>query len=267
MADNPALPRSGVRQDAVRLSPRSRVLLAVAALLGALAFTWPLLLDPGATLAGDDLAPLLFALVLPVVLAVVVAQLTGDDLDVKALAMLGVMSAVVAAVRPLGAGTAGIETVFFPIIISARVFGPGFGFVLGNTGLLASALITAGVGPWLPHQMLAAGFVGLLTGLLPRLRGRAEIALLAAWAILASVVYGWLMDLSFWPFMVGGESTISFDPADGTLANLHRFVVFNLATSMGWNVGRALTTAALVILLGPALLRILRRAARRASFG
>ena len=54
--------------------------------------------------------------------------------------------AVGAALRPLGAGSAGLETVFFLLILAGRVFGPGFGFVLGATTLAASALITAGVG-------------------------------------------------------------------------------------------------------------------------
>ena len=35
--------------------------------------------------------------------------------------------------------------------------GPGFGFALGATTLMSSALITGGVGPWLPFQMIAAG--------------------------------------------------------------------------------------------------------------
>ena len=47
--------------------------------------------------------------------------------------------------------------VFFLLILAGRVFGPGFGFVLGVTSLFASALMTAGVGPWLPFQMLVSG--------------------------------------------------------------------------------------------------------------
>ena len=35
---------------------------------------------------------------------------------------------------------------------------------------------------------------------------------------------------------------------------------------MGWNLGRALTNAVVIALVGPALLRLLRRAARQAHF-
>jgi len=51
--------------------------------------------------------------------------------------------------------------------ISGRVMGPGFGFVLGNAAMFASAALTGGGGPWLPFQMLAAGGVGVVAGLVP----------------------------------------------------------------------------------------------------
>ncbi len=88
-------------------------------------------------------------------------------MDTKAIAMLGVLSALGAALRPMGAGTAGIETVFFLLVLGGRVYGPGFGFVLGSTTLFASAILTGGIGPWLPFQMLAASWVGMGAGLLP----------------------------------------------------------------------------------------------------
>ena len=66
----------------------------------------------------------------------------------------GVLSAVNAVLRALSPGLAGVELTFFLLILAGRVYGPGFGFVLGCTSLFASALLTAGVGPWLPFQML-----------------------------------------------------------------------------------------------------------------
>lgn len=247
------------------VSVRARVMLVLVALLGLAAFAWPLFLRPDS--AVDPLqAPMLFALVLPLVLAIVVSELTGDGMDVKGLALLGVLSAVGAVLRPLGAGTAGMEPIFFLLILGGRAFGPGFGFAQGAITLFASALLTAGVGPWLPYQMVAAGFVGLGGGLLPRARGRAEIALVATWGFISAFVYGWLMDFAFWPFGIGPATQFSFDPYAGIAENLHTFALYNLATSMGWNLGRALTTVVLLALLGPGLLHVLRRAARRAAF-
>ena len=96
--------------------------------------------------AGDDgTAPFVFAALLPLVLVVVLMEISEGGLDPKAVAMLGVLAVVGAALRPLGAGTAGLETVFFLLVLAGRVFGPGFGFVLGAVTLFASALLTGGV--------------------------------------------------------------------------------------------------------------------------
>jgi energy-coupling factor transport system substrate-specific component len=115
--------------------------------------------------------------------------------------------------------------------------------------------------------MLGAAWVGLGAGLLPRsARGRAELAVLAAYAAIASIIFGALLNLSFWPFALGADTQLSFDAAQGPLANLHSFALFTLATSMGWDVGRAITTVLLVLVAGPAVLAALRRASRRAAF-
>lgn len=265
-SQNPSTTR---RATALRVGPRAAAVLALASLIGLAMFCWPLLSPPEPqAMAHAGHAPLLFVLLLPVVLAVVLAEMSEGGIDPKTLALLGVLAAVNAALRPLGAGTAGIETVFFVLILAGRVFGPGFGFALGAVSLFASALLTAGVGPWLPFQMMAAGWVGLGAGLLPRRpTGRAEIALLAGYGVLAAYAFGLMMNLWFWPYATGSDTQLSIDPEAGVPENLHTFVLYTLATStFGWDTGRALTNAVAVVLLGPAVLTTLRRAARRAAF-
>ena len=254
------------RITAVTLRPKSIAAITLVSVAGLIAFGWPLIVDPGSGLAHGGDAPLVFALLLPLLLAVVLAEIAEGGLDVKAVALLGVLSAIGAVLRPLGAGTAGVELVFFLLVLAGRVFGAGFGFVLGATTLFASALITGGVGPWLPYQMLGAAWVGLGAGLLPRARGRAEIALLAAYGMVAGLAYGWLLNFSFWPFAIGTGTGLSFEAGAPVLENLHRFALFSLATSLGWDLGRAITNVVLITVTGTAVLGALRRAARRASF-
>ena len=255
------------RASAIRFDARTTVTLALASFAGAIAFGWPLLRVPAPGLGHDTDAPLIFLVLLPILVVIILAEVAGGGIDSKALAMLGVLSAVGAALRPLGAGTAGIETTFFLLIVAGRVFGPGFGFVLGSTTLFASALITGGVGPWLPFQMLAASWVGLGAGLLPPMRGRAEIVMLAAYAAFAAMAFGLLMNLWFWPFVLGEDTAISYLPGAPIVENLHRLLLYSLATSMGWDVMRAITNVVLILLAGPAVLGVLRRVARRAAFG
>ncbi|HET7474851.1 MAG TPA: ECF transporter S component [Dermatophilaceae bacterium] len=264
------------RQLPVRVGPRSAAVLAVASLAGLAMFAWPLLArpDPGAGQHALD-APFVFLAVLPVLVVVVLAQLSEGGMDAKALAMLGVLSAVNAALRPaLGAGTAGIESVFFLLVLAGRVFGPGFGFVLGCTSLFASALLTAGVGPWLPFQMLSAAWIGLGAGLLPRrVAGRWEIAMLVGYGIVAAYAFGLLMNLWFWPFVTDvslpdASSALSYRPGAALGDNLARFLRYTVLTSTGgWDTGRAITNSVAILAIGPAVLAVLRRAARRASFG
>ncbi|MGW2550198.1 ECF transporter S component [Streptomyces sp. NPDC001635] len=262
-------PAAASRTRPVRLGPRSVAALALVSAVGAAGFTWPLFADPASQLgAHAQDAPWLFAGLLVLLVAVVAATISESGLGPKAVAMLGVLAATGAALRPIGAGTAGIEPMFFLMVLSGRVLGPGFGFVLGNVTMFASALLTGGVGPWLPFQMLAMGWFTLGAGLLPgyRLRGRGEAAMLAGYGFLAAFAYGTVMNLAGWPYMNALASGIAFDPHAGLAANLARFLAYCVATSLGWDLGRAAVTVVLTFFLGPAVLRALRRATRRAAF-
>jgi energy-coupling factor transport system substrate-specific component len=262
-------PVSTVR--AVPLSRRSAVVLGVASLGGLMMLVWPLLVRVTPETRVDP--PFLFLALLPVVIAVVLAEVSEGGLDTRVLAVLGVLSAVIAILRAVSAGTGGVELVFFMLVLAGRVFGPGFGFVLGVTSLFASALLTAGVGPWLPFQMLVSAWVGMGAGLLPRrVTGRAEIAMLAAYGVVAAYAYGLLTNLSGWPFLLGivapghDQTSISFDPAAPLADNLQAFVAYTLITSTtSFDTGRAVTNAIAIVVLGPAVLATLRRAARRAT--
>lgn len=261
--------RAERRVRAVRLGPRALAALALISLVGVMAFGWPLLADGASGVAHSGDAPWLFAALLPLLLAVVVAAIADGGLDAKAVAMLGVLAAAGAALRPLGAGTAGIEPMFFLMVLSGRVLGPGFGFVLGAVSMFASALLTGGVGPWMPFQMLSMGWVGMGAGLLPgarRLRGVRELLLLAAHGAVSAVLYGTVMNLQGWPYIGGMSTGVSFVPGDPLGDNLSRFLAYCLATSLGWDLPRAVLTVVLSLTLGPAVLKALRRATRRASF-
>ncbi|AZQ71377.1 ECF transporter S component [Streptomyces luteoverticillatus] len=267
----PATDRTGATRQAraIRLGRRSVIALALITLIGVAAFGWPLLADSASGLAHSQDAPWLFAALLPLLLAVVMATIADTGLDAKAVAMLGVLAAAGAALRPLGAGTAGIEPMFFLMVLSGRVLGPGFGFVLGALSMFASALLTGGVGPWMPFQMLAMGWVTMGAGLLPgadRLRGRRELVMLAGYGAVASVAYGTVMNLQGWPYIGALASGVSFVPGDPLPENLSRFLAYCLATSLGWDLPRALVTVVASLTLGPAVLKALRRATRRAAF-
>lgn len=251
-----------------RLQRRANVALALASLFGLVAFFWPFLIEAEGTanLAHSNDAPWVFALLVPLLLAIVITEVADGSMDSKAVALLGVLAACGTALR-LPSGVTGFEPVFFLLIPAGRVFGKGFGFVLGALTLFASALITGGVGPWLPFQMLGAAWVGYFAGCLPRGAGRREILLLAAYGFAAGLAYGFLLNLWFWPFGSVEGSQISFEFGAPLAENIRRYWGFYLATSLGWDLPRAVTNGVLVLVAGRPVLAALRRVARRAAFG
>lgn len=249
------------------LGVRTGLTLVLASVAGVLAFTWPLLTGTGSLLAYNASAPVVLALILLGVVAVVLISLGDGGIDAKVIAMLGLLAAVGAVLRPLSAGSAGIELVFLFILLGGRAFGAGFGFALGSITLFVSALITGGLGPWLPYQMVAASWIGMGAGLLPRaMRGRREIVALAAYGAFCGFLYGQAMNLSFWPFTLGPGTALSFQAGAPLTENLQRFGLFSLTTSLGWDLARACVLALGMTLIGRRTLEALRRTARLAAF-
>lgn len=254
---------------AVPLGWRSRAAIVATSVVGLLSFIWPMLAPPGSQLlAHASDAPLLFALLVPAMLAVTASLVAERSLDAKAVALMGVLAAVAAALRALGAGIAGLEPIWVVIILGGYALGAGFGFLLGAVSLMASALVTGGIGPWLPFQVIGAAWVGLGAGLLSgKLSPRVELPVLASYGAVAAVCYGWLLNLWFWPTLGGLPEPLAFDPGAGAVVNARHWLTFNLATSLGYDLPRAVVTALLVLFLGRRVLAALLRTSRRANFG
>ena len=247
---------------------RAAATLGATTLVGLAAFGWPFLAKPGSGLAHSADAPWLFVLLIALLTALVVAELSSGGLDAKTVAVLGVLAAAGGALRVFSAGTAGLEPMFFLLVMAGRVLGRGAGFVLGALAVLVGAFLTGGVGPWLPFQMIAAGWVGFGAGALPRASGRPERVMLAGYGLVAGLLFGLVMNLWFWPFIAAGAPTgMAFQPGDPVTVNLSRYAAFYLATSLGWDLPRGVLTAVLVMVAGRPVLASLRRGTRRAAFG
>ena len=249
--------------NVITFSRRTGIVLFIASLFSAAGFVWPFFY------AGENLpqTQLFFWIAVGFSLVVIVLQISSQQLDAKSVALLGVLSALIAALRPLGAGAVGIEPMWFILILSARVFGASFGFLLGMISMFASALLTGGIGPWLGYQVFAAAWIGLLAGSLPKkIRGLKEIIVLICFSIFASGFFGVLMDLQFWPWALGSNTQLSYLPNGDLSENLSRFVTFHFATAMAWDIPRAVFTSTLIGFTGGAVLSALRRTHTRAAF-
>jgi energy-coupling factor transport system substrate-specific component len=231
--------------------------------LGALAFLWPFVLPlaPGADANHRSDAPLVLVALLICLGAVLFVELGRGGLGPKSVALLGVLGAAMVALR-LPGFVAGFSAMFIVVLVAGNSFGAEFGLLLGAVGTFASGLFVGGLGPWLPFQMVAVGWVGLGAGLLPRRPMRRRIVCLAVYGFVAGYLFGAIMNLWSWPFLTSGTA-FAWDPGAGAAENLRHYAAFYAATSFAWDSFRAVGNAALVLLLGRPLLGALDRAARR----
>ncbi|NLE76542.1 MAG: ECF transporter S component [Chloroflexi bacterium] len=249
------------------------LILLLATAVGVAAFLAPFVAPVGGADAASQAhagdAPFTLLALTGMCLVVVIASLTGGAMNARTVALLGILSAANAILRAIP-GPAGFSAIFFLLVLCGHTYGSTFGFLLGALSLLVSAMLGAGVGPWLPFQMFAAGWVGLTAGWLPHLprHPRLELALLAGWGALWGLAFGAIMNLWFWPYIAGagvGEGAY-WEQGIGLLATARRYLAFYVLTSLWWDVWRATGNAALILFLGGPLLRVLRRFRRVLEF-
>jgi energy-coupling factor transport system substrate-specific component len=242
----------------------SAVLTTLVSMLGLVAFGYPFLL-PAVPAAADGNArlsdaPIIFGMLLPLLLLLLLAEMSNGRLNSKLVAALGSLVAINSVLRlPVGIGDS--PTFFFLPILLGYVYGARFAFLHGALSIFVSALLTAGVGPWLPFQMLALGWLGMGAAGLRLLRLPAnswrEIGALCGYSYVACMLFGALMNIYFWPF--GGAGPLGWQPGLSFTQTLQRYWAYYLAQSLAWDALRAVSTTTLIALLGKPLLRLLRR--------
>jgi energy-coupling factor transport system substrate-specific component len=171
-------------------------------------------------------------------------------------------SQIVALVAALAAISVAGRVAFSPIpnvvpttditLIAGYALGGAPGFAVGAlSGLVSNFWL--GQGPWTPWQMAGWGMTGLLGAWLATLSGRHVGRFgLAAVCAFAGFAYGGLLDFSLM-VTYGGEQSL-----DRFLALSARGVPFNIAHAAG--------NAALALVAGPAMVRMLLRYRRRFEF-
>ena len=226
---------------------------------------------PGESVRQVD-ASLLLGVVVIGSLAVALGELARGPAEnslSRSVALLGVLVAIDASLR-LFPSFYGASPIFALIVLVGYVFGSRFGFVMGALTLLVSAAITAGIGPWLPFQMLCAGWVGLAAGWLPRSGGpRKRIGSIALFGAIAGFAYGALMNLYSWPFAAPGVATdvgLYWNPSLSLAESVTRYGAFYLSTSLAHDATRAVATMLLLLVAGAPVVRLLERFRQRSTW-
>jgi energy-coupling factor transport system substrate-specific component len=254
----------------------SAAIFLLAALTGVVALLYPFFRpvlpaveSAGASATRSTEAPLLTALLLVLCLSILLIELQGQMISAKIVAALGVMVALTASLRVIEVaipGPGGFTPIFAVIVLAGYVFGARFGFLLGALTLLVSALLTGGVGPWLPFQMFAAGWIGLTSGWLPHpRRPQVTLAMLIVFGAVWGFLYGLIINLYSWPF-IAGDAAMSWQPGIGLEGFLARYGVYYLTTSLIWDIGGAAGNVLLLLILGVPGLHALTRFRDRFQF-
>jgi energy-coupling factor transport system substrate-specific component len=257
------LPRARGVTDRVRPG----LVYALVTVVGVASFLYPFWLpstsSPALSHSAD--APLWAAAVGVLAVAALALEVRRGTMNGATVAVLGVLAASAGLLRliELPGNNAGI---FFLVVLGGVAFGPRFGLLLGLTAMAASAFITGGIGPWLPFQMLGLAWMGATAGVLgrwtQRLEPHAEVAVVAAFGWLWGFVYGAILNLWSWPLFQGHGPTL-WRPGLGVTGTAQHYWSYYFATSLAWDAAGALFNALLIVLLGLALLRTLRRFAHR----
>ncbi len=267
MAMPMAIHDTGRRQ--LRLSSSTLVLI-VASLAGLGAFLYPFIL-PGLrqiqdeNAAHSDAAPLIFAGVTVLCLIATLVTISDEHGGVgrsKTVALLGMLVAIDATLR-LVPSMAGASPVFLLMILVGAVFGASMGFQMGALTILLSAFITGGIGPWLPFQMLASGWMGMTAGWMPRPASmRARLGVLALFGAVWGLLFGALMNIWFWPFTApgaGADASLYWHPDLSIGETVSRYARFYTVTSLGFDLLRSAGNVVLILALGGPILRLLER--------
>jgi energy-coupling factor transport system substrate-specific component len=208
------------------------------------------------------------AVSLGVVAVLVFVEASTRRLDARRFALLAAIAAVDAGLRlVLVTGLGGFSPIFFLILAAGYVYGPSYGFLAGSVALLASAVATGGIGPWLPYEMMGCGLVGLVAGLAGLRRSGPvtwrDIVVLAAVGAITGFAYGALLDVWDWTTFYRNAPNFGWQPGLSFTAAFARFGRFYVATSLVYDGFRAAGNALAVIFLGaPVLAGLIRMRSR-----
>ncbi|MFZ0128204.1 MAG: ECF transporter S component [Candidatus Dormiibacterota bacterium] len=236
--------------------------VGVISVAGLALFLWPFVA------ADTPSAATSVALSLGIVAVLIFVEASTRRLDARRFALLAAIAAIDAALRlVLVTGLGGFSPMFFLILAAGYVYGCSYGFLAGSVALLASALATGGIGPWLPYEMMGCGLVGVAAGLAGLRRSGPvtwrDIVILATVGVVTGFAYGALLDVWDWTTFYRGAPGFGWQPGLSVTAALTRFARFYLATSLVYDTFRAMGNALAVIVLGaPVLAGLIRMRSR-----
>ncbi len=239
--------------------------VGIVSLAGLVLFFWPFI---GSGLPANTPA---WTLTVGCVAALFLVEAGTRQLDSRGVALLAAIAAIDTALRlAVIEGIGGFSPIYFLVLCAGYVFGTSFGFLAGALSILVSATAGGGVGPWVPYQVFAVGWVGLAAGLAGRGRGALpgwrDIVILAAVGAASGWLVGALLDIQDWVPVYRGNPTLGWQPGIDPLTALVHFGRFYLLTSLAYDTFRAAGNVVMVVAFGVPVIAALARLRARFTF-
>jgi Prenyltransferase and squalene oxidase repeat len=162
----------------------------------------------------------------------------------QVVALVAALAALAVAGRLAFAALPNVKPTTDIVIFAGYALGPAPGFVVGGLAALVSNF-WFGQGPWTPWQMAGWGMCGILGAGLAVVRPRAGRLTLALACALAGIAYGALLNFSLMA-TYGGD------------LSWQRFLVLE-SRAIPFDAAHAIGNAALALVAGPAMIRMLVR--------
>jgi energy-coupling factor transport system substrate-specific component len=241
--------------------------VGVVSLGGIVLFSWPFI---GSGLPDSTPA---WTLTIGCVVGLFLVEAGMRQLDSRAVALLAAIAAIDTALRlAVIEGIGGFSPIYFLVLCAGYVFGTSFGFLAGALSILVSALAGGGMGPWVPYQIFAVGWVGVAAGLAgqwsrgARVPDWRDVLVLAAVGGVMGWVVGALLDITVWIPAFRGNPSLGWLPGMDAATALVHFGRFYLLTSLAYDTFRAVGNVLMVIALGAPVMVALARLRVRLTF-
>ena len=241
--------------------------VGVVSLGGIVLFAWPFL---GSGLPASTPA---WTLTIACVVGLFLIEAGMRQLDSRAVALLAAIAAIDTALRlAVIEGIGGFSPIYFLVLCAGYVFGASFGFLAGALSILVSAIAGGGMGPWVPYQVFAVGWVGVAAGLAgqwsrgSRVPDWRDVLVLAAVGAVMGWVVGALLDITDWIPVYRGNPTLGWLPGMDAATSLVHFGRFYLLTSLAYDTFRAAGNVLMVVALGVPVMAALTRLRVRLTF-
>jgi energy-coupling factor transport system substrate-specific component len=128
------------------------------------------------------------------------------------------------------------------------------------------------MGPWVPYQVFAVGWVGVAAGLAgqwsrgSRVPDWRDVVVLAGVGGVMGWVVGALLDITDWIPVYRGNPTLGWLPGMDAATSLVHFGRFYLLTSLAYDTFRAVGNVLMVVALGAPVMAALARLRVRLTF-